>query len=54
MNKYKNISNFDQLIEVEHGKIGTEMRNKYDENTQMFIVSEMLKVSSKKISKHHK
>ena len=27
MDKYKNITNFDQLIEVEHGKIGTESRN---------------------------
>jgi hypothetical protein len=37
MDKYNNITNFDQLIEVEHGKIGTESRNKYEENTQMFI-----------------
>lgn len=43
MDKYSNITNFDQLIEVEHGKIGTESRNKYEENTQMFIISEMLK-----------
>ena len=43
MDKYKNITNFEQLIEVEHGKIGTENRNKYEENAQMFIISEMLK-----------
>ena len=43
MEKYKNITNFDQLIEVEHGKIGTESRNAYEEKTQMFIISEMLK-----------
>lgn len=43
MDKYSNLNNFDQLIEVEHGKIGTESRNKYEENTQMFIISEMLK-----------
>ncbi|WP_395050179.1 helix-turn-helix domain-containing protein [Flavobacterium sp.] len=43
MDKYSNLTNFDQLIEVEHGKIGTESRNKYEENTQMFIISEMLK-----------
>ncbi|WP_291099012.1 MULTISPECIES: helix-turn-helix domain-containing protein [unclassified Flavobacterium] len=43
MDKYSNVTNFDQLIEVEHGKIGTESRNKYEENTQMFIISEMLK-----------
>lgn len=43
MDKFSNITNFDQLVEVEHGKIGTESRNKYEENTQMFIISEMLK-----------
>jgi predicted transcriptional regulator len=47
MNKYSNITNFDQLIEVEHGKIGTESRNKYEEHTQMFIISEMLKEARK-------
>lgn len=48
MDKYKNIIDFEQLIEVEHGKIGTERRNKYEENTQMFIISEMLKDARKK------
>jgi DNA-binding XRE family transcriptional regulator len=47
MEKYKDIKNFDQLIEVEHGKIGTESRNSYEENTQMFIISEMLKEARK-------
>ncbi|MGL5111218.1 MAG: hypothetical protein ACRC6O_01120 [Flavobacterium sp.] len=43
MKEYKNIQTFDQLIEVEHGKIGTESRNSYEEKSQMFIISEMLK-----------
>ena len=43
MKEYKNIQTFDQLIEVEHGKIGTESRNTYEEKSQMFIISEMLK-----------
>ena len=47
MEKYKNIKNFDELIELEHGKIGTESRNKYEEDAQMFIVSEMLKTARK-------
>ena len=47
MDHYSNITNFDQLIEVEHGKIGTESRSKYEENTQMFIISEMLKEARK-------
>jgi len=47
MDKYNNISNFEQLIEVEHGKIGTKNRNKYEEDAQMFIISEMLKEARK-------
>ena len=47
MDKYKNIKNFEQLVEVEHGKIGTESRNSYEENSQMFIISEMLKEARK-------
>lgn len=47
MEKYKNISNFEELIELEHGKIGTESRNKYEEGAQMFIISEMLKAARK-------
>lgn len=40
---YNNITNFDELIELEHGKLGTETRSEYEERAQMFIVSEMLK-----------
>jgi DNA-binding XRE family transcriptional regulator len=47
MNDYKGITTFDELIEKEHGKIGTENRNVYEEKSQMFIVSEMLKEARK-------
>ncbi|MEX0608275.1 MAG: helix-turn-helix transcriptional regulator [Balneolaceae bacterium] len=47
MKDFKNIKTFDQLIELEHGKIGSKSRNKYEENAQMFIVSEMLKSARK-------
>ena len=47
MKKYKGISTFDELIEVEYGKIGTKSRNVYEEKAQMFIVSEMLKEARK-------
>lgn len=43
MTDYNNIKNFDELIDKECGKIGTESRNEYEERSQMFIVSEMLK-----------
>ena len=47
MKNYQNIQNFDQLIDVEHGKIGTESRNSFEEKSQMFIISEMLKDARK-------
>ncbi|HAM99211.1 MAG TPA: transcriptional regulator [Marinilabiliales bacterium] len=43
MKDYSRVTNFDELIEREHGKIGTDTRNEYEERAQMFIVSEMLK-----------
>lgn len=43
MKDYSKIKNFDELIELEHGKIGTDSRNDYDDRAQMFILSEMLK-----------
>ena len=47
MTDYKGVTSFDDLIEREHGKIGTESRNVYEEKSQMFIVSEMLKEARK-------
>jgi|SRR5690606_5280385 len=47
MKDYKNIKTFDELIELEHGKLGTESRNKYEEESQMFIVGEMLRAARK-------
>lgn len=47
MTKYDNIKTFDELVEKEHGKIGSEKRNKYEEGAQMFIISEMLKEARK-------
>jgi DNA-binding XRE family transcriptional regulator len=43
----KGIKTFDQIIEKEHGKIGTDSRNEYEEGAQIFIVSEMLKEARK-------
>lgn len=47
MKEYNNIKSFDELVELEHGKIGSESRNKYEEGAQIFIVSEMLKEARK-------
>jgi DNA-binding XRE family transcriptional regulator len=47
MTDYSGIKTFDELIEREHGKIGTDGRNEYEEGAQMFIISEMLKEARK-------
>lgn len=47
MTDYKGIKTFDELIVREHGTIGTESRNKYEEGAQMFILGEMLKEARK-------
>jgi len=43
MTDYSNVRTFDELIEREHGEIGSESRNIFEEKAQMFIISEMLK-----------
>jgi len=50
MKDYKNATNFEELIEIEHGKIVTESRNTYQEGAQMFIISEMLKEARKQVN----
>jgi ribosome-binding protein aMBF1 (putative translation factor) len=47
MEDYSQISTFDALIEKEHGALGSNSRNDYEEKSQMFIVSEMLKEARK-------
>jgi DNA-binding XRE family transcriptional regulator len=47
MTDYSGVKTFDELIEKEHGKIGTDSRNDYEVKAQMFIVSEMLKEARK-------
>ena len=47
MKKYTDIKNFDDLLTVEHGEIGSESRLVYEQNAHMFIVSEMLKAARK-------
>ena len=47
MTDYKGLRTFDELLELEHGKTGTESRNEFEEKAQMFIVSEMLKEARK-------
>jgi HTH-type transcriptional regulator / antitoxin HipB len=46
MNKDKAIrkaKTFDELLDIQYGKIGTKKRNEFEEKAQYFVVSEMLK-----------
>jgi len=47
MIEHKELSTFDELIEKEHGPIGSDSRIEYEARAQMFIVSEMLKAARK-------
>ncbi len=47
MTNYKGVRTFEELLDREHGNIGTDNRNDYEERAQMFIISEMLKEARK-------
>jgi HTH-type transcriptional regulator/antitoxin HipB len=35
--------NFDEILDIQYGKVGTDLRNEFEENAQYFIISELLK-----------
>ena len=39
----RNAKNFDELLDIEYGQIGTEIRDSFEEKAQYFVISEMLK-----------
>ncbi len=45
--KILNAKNFDELLEIEYGKVGTSKRNEFEEQAQYFLISEMLKQGRK-------
>lgn len=50
MNKQDKIleaKSFDELLDIEYGKIGTDSRNEFEEQAQYFVISEMLKEARK-------
>ena len=46
-NKVRNAKNFDELLDIKYGKIGTEKRDEFEEKAQYFVISEMLKEARK-------
>jgi DNA-binding XRE family transcriptional regulator len=45
--KIKNVKNFDELLDIKYGKIGSEKRDNFEEKAQYFVISEMLKEARK-------
>ena len=45
--KIRNAKNFDELLDIKYGKIGTEKRDVFEEKAQYFVISEILKEARK-------
>lgn len=43
----KKAKNFDALLDIKYGKIGSEKRDNFEEKAQYFVISEMLKEARK-------
>jgi DNA-binding XRE family transcriptional regulator len=46
-NKVRKAKNFDELLDIKYGKIGTEKRDNFEERAQYFVISEILKDARK-------
>ena len=52
MKDYSTITNFDELIDLEYGKIGTDSRNEFEKRSKLFIESEMRKEAKREANQH--
>lgn len=43
----KKAKNFDELLDIKYGKIGSEKRDNFEEKAQYFVISEMLREARK-------
>ena len=43
----RNAKNFDELLDIKYGSIGTSKRDTFEEQAQYFVISEMLKEARK-------
>lgn len=46
-NKIRDVRNFDELLDIKYGKIGTAKRDEFEEKAQFFVISEVLKAARK-------
>ena len=44
-NAIRKAKNYDELLDIKYGKIGTKKRDDFEERAQYFVISEMLKAS---------
>jgi len=52
MKDYSTIKNFDELIDLEYGEIGTESRYEFEKSSKLFIESEMRKEAKREANQH--
>lgn len=45
--KIRNTKNFDELLDIKYGQIGAKRRDEFEEKSQYFVISEMLKEARK-------
>ena len=45
--KIRNAKNFDELLDIKYGEIGTKNRDEFEEKAQYFVISEMLREARK-------
>ena len=38
-----NVKNFDELLDIKYGKIGTKRRDDFEEQAQYYVISEILR-----------
>ncbi|MBM2816967.1 MAG: putative transcriptional regulator with C-terminal domain [Ignavibacteria bacterium] len=43
----RNTKNFDEILDIQYGRIGTKKRDEFEENAQYFVISETLKSARK-------
>lgn len=43
----RNAKNYDELLDIKYGNIGTEKRDEFEKKAQYFVISEMLKEARK-------
>lgn len=48
MKTIKDATNFDELLDIKYGKLGTEKRDEFEIKAKSFVVGEMIKEERKK------